>query len=96
VTPDVEKIAEMKLNNIIPSVGGLLGGGKTGGASGILATLMGGGQQPQQAQQAQQTPQAHQAGKPAAKPAPAPSQQQQLQNALGGLFPPKKKPTPPK
>jgi uncharacterized protein involved in outer membrane biogenesis len=41
VTPDVQKIAEMKLNNIIPSAGGLLG------------TLLGGqGKQGQQGQQA--------------------------------------------
>jgi len=72
VTPDVQKIAQMKLNNIVPSAAGLLGG-KGGGAGGILGGLLGGGQpQPQ--------------GQPAGKqPAPQ-NQQQQLQDALGGLL----------
>ena len=72
VAPDVQKLAEMKLNNIIPNAAGLLGGGK-GGAGGIVGALLGGGQQ--QGQPAQ----------PGAKPA-QPTQQQQLQDALGGLF----------
>ncbi len=59
VTPDVQKIAEMKLNNIVP------------GASGILGSLLGGKSQPGQT------------AKPGAQ---QPSQQQQLQNALGGLL----------
>ena len=69
VTPDVQKIAQMKLNNLVPSAAGLLGG--KGGAGGVLGSLLGGGQ-PQQGQQA-------------GKPAPQ-SQQQQLQDALGGLL----------
>ncbi len=59
VTPDMQKIAQMKLNNIVPSAGGLVG------------SLLGGGQ----AKQGQQP------GKTA-----QPSQQQQLQDALGGLL----------
>jgi len=72
VAPDLQKIAQMKLNNILPSAAGLIGG--KGGAGGILGTLLGGGQA-QQGQQQQQT------GKQA-----QPNSQQQLQNALGGLF----------
>jgi uncharacterized protein involved in outer membrane biogenesis len=71
VTPDVQKMAEMKLNNIIPNAAGMLGG--KGGAAGIVGGLLGGGQQ---------QPQGQQAGKPAQQP----TQQQQLQNALGGLL----------
>ncbi len=63
VTPDVQKLAEMKLNNIIPNAGGIVG-----------ALLGGGHQQP---------------GQPAGKQA-QPSQQQQLQDAIGGLFTKKK------
>ncbi len=59
VTPDMQKIAQMKLNNLVPSAGGLVG------------ALLGGGQ----AKQGQQP------GKTA-----QPSQQQQLQDALGGLL----------
>jgi uncharacterized protein involved in outer membrane biogenesis len=70
VTPDVQKMAEMKLNNIVPSAAGLLGG--KGSAASIAGSLFGGGQ----AQPAQ----------PGAKPAQQPSQQQQLQDALGGLL----------
>jgi hypothetical protein len=80
VAPDVQKIAQMKLENIIPSAAGLLGG-KGGGAGGILGTLLG-GNQPQQAQQA---------GKPASN-----QQQQQLQDAIGSLFGDKKQKKPPK
>jgi AsmA protein len=79
VAPDVQKIAQMKLDNIIPSAAGILGG-KSGGAGGILGTLLG-GNQPQQAQQA---------GKPAS------NQQQQLQDAIGSLFGDKKQKKPPK
>ncbi len=46
VTPDMEQIAKMKLNNILPTAAGVLGG--KGGASSILGGLLGGGQQPQQ------------------------------------------------
>ena len=70
VMPDVQKLAEMKLNNILPNAAGLLGG--KGGTAGALGAILGGGQ-PQ--------PQGQQAGKPAPK-----SQQQQLQDALGGLL----------
>jgi uncharacterized protein involved in outer membrane biogenesis len=59
VTPDAQKIAQMKLNNIVPSAGGILG------------SVLGGGQ----------TKQGQGAGKPA-----QPTQQQQLQDALGGLL----------
>jgi uncharacterized protein involved in outer membrane biogenesis len=69
VTPDVQKMAEMKLNNIVPSAAGLLSG--KGGAGGIVGSLLGGSQ----AQPAQ----------PGAKQA-QPTQQQQLQDALGGLL----------
>ena len=65
VSPDVQKLAEMKLNNIIPNAGGIVG------------ALLGGGHQPP--------------GQPAGKQA-QPTQQQQLQDALGGLFGAKKKP----
>jgi uncharacterized protein involved in outer membrane biogenesis len=71
VAPDLQKIAQMKLNNILPSAAGLIGG--KGGAGGILGTLLGGQQQGQQQQQ--------QPGKQT-----QPSQQQQLQDALGGLL----------
>jgi AsmA protein len=72
VAPDLQKIGEMKLNNILPSAAGLIGG--KGGAGGILGALLGAGQaQPGQQQQ--------QPGKQA-----QPSPQQQLQNALGGLL----------
>jgi uncharacterized protein involved in outer membrane biogenesis len=76
VAPDVQKLAEMKLNNLVPNAAGLLSGGAKGGAGGIVGALLGGGQQ--------QQPAGQQAGKPAQ------SQQQQqmndLQNALGGLL----------
>ena len=71
VMPDMQKIAQMKLNNVLPSAAGLIGG--KGGAGGILGTLLGG--QSQQGQQQQQP------GKQA-----QPSPQQQLQDALGGLL----------
>jgi hypothetical protein len=67
----MQKIAQMKLNNVLPSAAGLIGG--KGGAGGILGTLLGG--QSQQGQQQQQP------GKQA-----QPSPQQQLQDALGGLL----------
>ncbi|HZD32586.1 MAG TPA: AsmA family protein [Candidatus Angelobacter sp.] len=60
VTPDVQKMAEMKLNNIVPNAGGLVN------------SLLGGGHQPQ--------------GQQVGKPGQQPTQQQQLQNALGGLL----------
>ncbi len=70
VAADIQKLAQMKLNNIVPSAAGLLGG--KAGAGGILGGLLGGGQ-PQPAQ-------------PGGKQAQQPSQQQQLQDALGGLL----------
>src|SRR5271166_1800091 len=72
VAPDMEKIAQMKLNNMVPSAAGLLGG--KGGAGGVLGGLLG-GSQAQQGQPGQQN----------AKPAQQ-NQQQQLQDALGGLL----------
>ena len=83
VTPDLQTIAQMKLDNLIPSVGGLLGGKSGTGASGILGTLMGGVQTQQPTQQAKK---------------PVPSQQQQVQDLLGSLMGSKtqKKPPPPK
>ncbi len=88
VSPDVQKIAQMKLNNIVPSAAGLLGG-KGGSAGGILGTLLGGGQAQQPQQPGKPAPQA-------GKPAQQPSQQQQLQDALGGLLGGNKKKPPPK
>ncbi len=64
VAPDVQKLAEMKLNNIVPNAGGIVG-----------ALLGGTHQQP---------------GQPAGKQAQPTQQQQQLQDALGGLFNKKK------
>ncbi len=89
VTPDVQAIAQMKLDNLIPSVGGLLGGKGGTGTSGILGTLMGGVQPQQQTHQ----PQTQQAKKPAPN-----QQQQQVQDLLGNLMGGKtqKKPPPPK
>ncbi len=58
VAPDMQQIAKMKLNNILPTAAGVLGG--KGGASSVLGGLLGGGQpaqpgakpaQPQQQQQ---------------------------------------------
>ena len=46
VTPDVEQIAKMKLNNVLPTAAGMLGG-KGGSASSIVGGLLGGGQQQQ-------------------------------------------------
>ena len=43
VAPDVEKIAQMKLNNILPNAAGMLGGKNTG-VGGIVGGLLGGGQ----------------------------------------------------
>jgi AsmA protein len=81
VAPDVQKIAQMKVNNLIPSAMGLLQGGGKGGASGIVGSLLGGGQAPQ--------------GQQAGKPAQQPSQEQQVQDALGGLLGGSKKKKPP-
>src|ERR1700757_4516265 len=73
VAPDVEQIAKMKLNNILPTAGGLLSG-KAGGSSvgGIVGRLLGGQERAEQG----------------AKPAQNQQQQQNnpLGNALGGLL----------
>jgi AsmA protein len=80
VAPDVQKLAQMKLNNILPNAAGMLGGKNAGGVGGIVGGLLGGGQ----------------AQQPAAKPGQQPTQQQDLNNsinnALGGLLGGKKKP----
>jgi len=76
VTPDVQKLAEMKLNNILPNAAGILGG--KGGAGGIVGSLLGGGQQ-----------QGQQAGKPAQQPSQQQQLQDALGGLLGGS---KKKP----
>ena len=76
VAPDLQKIAQMKLNNIVPSAAQLLGG--KGGAGGVLGCLLGGGQS--------------QPGQPPGKAAPPSPQQQlqdALGGLLGGS---KKKP----
>jgi hypothetical protein len=78
VTPDVQKLAQMKLNNIVPSAAGLLSG--KGGAGGVVGALLGGGQQPQ----------GQQAGKPA-QPSQQQQLQDALGGLLGGS---KKKPPP--
>ncbi len=74
VAPDLAKLAQMKLNNILPSVEGILGG-KNGGVGGIVGGLMGGGHNEQQ---------------PAAPAGQHQNQQQNLNNtinnALGGLL----------
>lgn len=76
VAPDVQKIAQMKLDNVLPTAAGVLGG--KGGAGGILGSLLGG--QQQQAQPGAKQPAAQQ----------QPNQNQQLNdtinNALGGLL----------
>ena len=76
VAPDLQKIAQMKLNNIVPSAAQLLGG--KGGAGGVLGCLLGGGQS--------------QPGQPPGKATPPSPQQQlqdALGGLLGGS---KKKP----
>jgi uncharacterized protein involved in outer membrane biogenesis len=103
IAPDVQKLAQMKLNNLLPTAGnpgaltsglaGLLGGKggqqqqQGGGIQGILGAL--GGQQPQQ-----QQPQQQQAA-PAGQQGNAQQQQQQQQqnpvNDIIGLFGKKKK-----
>ncbi len=75
VAPDVQKLAQMKLNNILPNAAGILGG-KNAGVGGIVGGLLGGGQQ-----QGQQ---------PATQSGQHQNQQQNLNNtinnALGGLL----------
>lgn len=76
VAPDVQKIAQMKVNNILPTAAGVLGG-KNANVGGIVGSLLGGGQQQGQ----QQT----------AKPGQQKQPQQNdlnnaINNALGGLL----------
>jgi len=81
VGPDLEKIAQMKLNNILPTAAGVLGG-KNANLGGIVGGLLGGSAPPQGQQPAAQQPGQH------------PDQKQNLNdsinNALGGLLGPKK------
>jgi hypothetical protein len=79
VTPDVEKIAQMKLNNILPNAAGMLGGKNPGGVGGIVGGLLGGGQQQPAAQ-------------PGQKPNQQQDLNNSINNALGGLLGGKKKP----
>jgi uncharacterized protein involved in outer membrane biogenesis len=57
VAPDMEQIAKMKLNNVLPTAAGVLSG--KGGASSVLGGLLG-GQQAQQGGNKQQQPQQQQ------------------------------------
>ncbi|MGZ4838248.1 MAG: AsmA family protein [Terriglobales bacterium] len=91
VAPDVQKIAQMKLQNLLPTsanpgalgsaLGGILGGGKggtqqqQGGIGGILGAIAGQQQQPRQ-QQGQQPKQ----------PVATPQQPPQQQNPFGELL----------
>jgi len=110
VAPDVQKIAQMKLQNLLPTagnpgaltsaIGGLLGGksgaqGQQGGIGGIVGAIT--GQQQQRQQQGQQPKQ------PVASPQQPPQQQQQnpfgniLNQVLGGQKQqPQKQQPPPK
>jgi uncharacterized protein involved in outer membrane biogenesis len=77
VAPDVQKIAQMKVNNLLPTAAGVLGG-KNAGVGGIVGSLLGGGQAPGQQPQ------------PGAKQGQHQPQQNDLNNtinnALGGLL----------
>src|SRR5579862_95988 len=58
VAPDLQQIAKMRMNNLLPTAGGILNG-KGGGVGGLVGGLLGGGQQQQggkPAQQQQQNP----------------------------------------
>ncbi len=52
VAPDVEQIAKMKMNNLLPTASGLLSG-KSGGVGGLVGGLLGGQQTQQQGKPAQ-------------------------------------------
>ena len=78
VAPDVQKLAEMKLNNILPNAAGMLGG-KNAGVGGIVGGLLGGGQPPPAAQAGKQPTQQQQ------------NLNDSINNALGGLLGGKKK-----
>ena len=77
VAPDLEKIAQMKLNNILPTAAGVLGG-KNANVGGIVGGLLGGGQQP--------------AAQPGQHPNQQQDLNNTINNALGGLLGGKKKP----
>ena len=52
VAPDVQQIAKMKVNNLLPTAGGLIGGkGGANGLGGLVGGLLGGQQQQQPQQQ---------------------------------------------
>ncbi len=72
VAPDVQQIAKMKLNNLLPTAGGLLNG--KGGNLGSLSGILGGGQQAQPAK----------AGQPPQKPQQANPLGDALNSILGG------------
>ena len=72
VTPDVQKMAEMKLNNILPNAAGMLGG-KNAGVGGIVGGLLG-------------APQQQPAAKPGQKPNQQQDLNNSINNALGGLL----------
>ncbi len=76
VAPDVQQIAKMKLNNLLPTAGGLLGGkGGTNNLGGLVGGLLGGQQQQQQQQQ-----------KPANGQQQKPQQNNPLGDALGQIL----------
>ena len=77
VAPDVERLAQMKLNNILPTAAGVLGG-KNANVGGIVGGLLGGGQQP--------------AAQPGQHPNQQQDLNNTINNALGGLLGGKKKP----
>ena len=74
VAPDVQQIAKMKLNNLLPTAGGMLNGkGGANNLGGLVGGLLGGQQQQQQ--------------KPAnGQPAKQQQQSNPLGDALGGLL----------
>ena len=78
VAPDLEKIAQMKLNNILPTAAGVLGG-KNANVGGIVGGLLGGGGQQPAAQSGQH-------------PSQQQDLNNSINNALGGLLGGKKKP----
>jgi len=61
VTPDVQKIAQMKVNNLLPTAGGLLNSKGGADLGGLVGGLFGGQQQHQTAKpgQPQQPPQSN-------------------------------------
>ncbi len=64
VTPDVQQIAKMKLNNLLPTAGGLMNGKGGSNLGGLVGGLLGGQQQPAAQQPAKP-------GQPAPKQQPA-------------------------